>query len=190
MWGSPRPVEHIIQLDEVSDRVVTGDYEFRAIETPGHCRGHIALFEPTYRWLFTGDTYVGGRERAWTKEADMFALLGSLRTLAGLRPERLFPGSGNVRRTPQPDLYEKINYYTKLCEQVGRLTSAGFDFDAIKDRLVVHEPPIHRWTFGHHSAANLIRSCIEYNLLVQPSFHATPDGTPTDDRSISDSMKK
>lgn len=188
IWGMPPPVADVRPLDEVGDRVITPGYEFRAIETPGHCRSHIALFEPTYRWLFSGDTYLGGRECVWNDEVDMFALIGSLRVLAGLRPERLFPGSGYVRRTPQPDIHDKISYYLNLCRQVGRLTSAGFDFEAIRAQIVSREPAIHRWSFGHYSSANLIRSCIDYNLLVQPAIHGVPAGMPPGDRPVSDSL--
>ena len=129
------------------------------------------------------------QSHCFSDENDMFALVGSLRVLAGLRPERLFPGSGYVRRVPQPDLHEKINYYLKLCQQVGRLTSAGFDFEAIRSRVIVQEPGIHRWTMGHYSSANLIRACIDYNLLVQPSMHGVPDGMPPHQRPLSDSLQ-
>ncbi|MDR0434051.1 MAG: MBL fold metallo-hydrolase [Gracilibacteraceae bacterium] len=32
-----------------------GDYQFRVLETDGHCHGHLCLYEPEHRFLFSGD---------------------------------------------------------------------------------------------------------------------------------------
>ena len=34
------------------------------IHAPGHSPDHICLFEPERGWLFSGDTYIGGQDRA------------------------------------------------------------------------------------------------------------------------------
>ena len=123
LWGRPQPVQGLRSLDEVDDRITTAAYSFRVVETPGHTAHHVSLFEPTQRWLFSGDAYIGGEDRAWPGSYDLFGTISSLRTLASLRPERLFPGSGRVRRTPLPDIHAKIGYYTRLAEQTARLQS-------------------------------------------------------------------
>ena len=174
VWGAPRPVEGAIALDTIDDQLQTENYRFRVIETPGHSRDHISLFEPEQRWAFTGDAYIGGREKAWTPEVDMFATVGSLRTLASLRPERIFPGSGQVRRTPQPDLHAKIGYFVALSREVGRLEASGLDVQAIVDRLMPQTPTIQRWTLGHFSAKSLVDACRAYNALI------FPNGLPAD----------
>ena len=87
-WGTPEPCAGVCSLDDVDDRIVTGEFVLRAIETPGHSRDHVAYFEPRYRWLFSGDAFIGGRDVAWAPEFDMFAIVSSLRTMASLRPER------------------------------------------------------------------------------------------------------
>jgi hypothetical protein len=70
-------------LDEVADRLCTPRYTLRAVETPGHSRDHVSYFEPSLRWLFCGDAFVGGRDLACTPELNLFAAVSSLRTLAG-----------------------------------------------------------------------------------------------------------
>lgn len=191
VWGMPRPVKDAIALDAVGDRLTAGDYTFRVIETPGHCSDHISLFEPNQRWLFTGDAFIGGRDLAWSPEIDMFSTIGSLRTLASLRPERIFPGSGNVRRNPQPDLQAKIGYLVALSQEVGRLEAKGLDVPAIVDRLIPQTPSIQRWTLGHFSSRALVEACRAYNAVV------FPEGAPPEDSStarrpwpISDSPPK
>ena len=51
----PGPAPRIEPLSE-GDVIDIGGLQFTVIETPGHTLGSIALYEPTKRWLFTGDT--------------------------------------------------------------------------------------------------------------------------------------
>ncbi len=85
----------------------------------------MSYFEPHRRWVFSGDAFIGGRDVAWPPDYDMFAVISSMRALASLRPERLFPGSGHVRRTPLPDLHGKITALIQLSNQVMKLDADG-----------------------------------------------------------------
>ncbi|MCK4316124.1 MAG: MBL fold metallo-hydrolase, partial [Anaerolineae bacterium] len=62
MWGWPEPS----RAQSVSDGEVIGTerHRFQVIYTPGHSPDHICLYEPDQGWLFTGDLFVGGRDRA------------------------------------------------------------------------------------------------------------------------------
>ncbi len=164
-WGKPRSVESVQLLDEIDNRVETPNYHLRAVETPGHSADHTCYFEPTQRWLFSGDAYLAGRDSAWTPEADLFNLLGSLRVLAGLRPERLFPSSGAIRRTPQPEIHEKIAYLSQLASEVGKLEALGMSTAEISACLFESEQPLRFWTLGHYAPAHLIEACSSYNAL-------------------------
>ncbi len=175
MWGRPEPVRGLRSLDDVDDRISTPSYTFRVIETPGHSPAHVSYFEPAQRWLFCGDAFIGGEDRAWPKSYDLFGVVSSLRALASLRPERMFPGSGRVRRTPLPDIHAKIGYYTRLAEQVAERQSSGAGMGDIVTALLGGESRMHFWTGGHFSAANLIRACQEYNALLKPDIFAEFD---------------
>jgi glyoxylase-like metal-dependent hydrolase (beta-lactamase superfamily II) len=52
VWGVPKAIKQVRALDDVDNTLRTSAYTFRIIETPGHSRDHISLFEPTQRWLF------------------------------------------------------------------------------------------------------------------------------------------
>jgi glyoxylase-like metal-dependent hydrolase (beta-lactamase superfamily II) len=169
LWGRPQPwLGPITITDEVSDRIETTSHTFRVIETPGHTADHIALFEPTQRWLFSGDTYLHGHDDAWTPEADLFGVVCSLRTLASLHPERLFASDGRISRTPLPELHGKIGLLVQHARDVARMDALGLTPDEMVLQLFQKEPPLHFWTMGHYSARHLIAACRSYNALFMP----------------------
>lgn len=192
VWGKPQPVAGVRSLDEVDDRVKTPAFTLRAIETPGHSRDHVSYFEPNDRWLFCGDAFIGGRDTAWSTEPDLFATISSLRTLASLRPERLFPGSGRVRRTPLPDLQGKIGDLTQLANEVLKLEAGGYKVAEMVEMLFAGEPRIHLWTMGHFSAANLIEACRSFNALTAPldGSQSSPALRPGRPDNLTDSSTK
>ena len=165
LWGKPRSLDGVRLLDEIDNRLETPDHLLRVVETPGHSSDHVSFFEPTQRWLFSGDAFVGGRDQACSPEFDLFSTLGTLRMLADLRPERLFPGSGHVRRTPQPELHEKIGYFKRLANEVVKLDALGMTVPEMVACLFDGEPPVRFWTGGHFSAANFVKACQSYNAV-------------------------
>jgi glyoxylase-like metal-dependent hydrolase (beta-lactamase superfamily II) len=52
-YHARRPLE--LTLLREGDRIGIGDYSFTCIETPGHTRGHLCLYEPQKKFLFSGD---------------------------------------------------------------------------------------------------------------------------------------
>ena len=164
LWGTPQPFYSTEVPDEPMIR--TPNYVFHMVETPGHSQDHICLYEPNQGWLFSGDAFIGGRERAWSPEFNMFGTISSLRTLIALRPRRLFPGSGNVRRDPMPVLQGKLMHLTNLCASVADLDADGLPTEQIIQRLLGGESTMHFWTRGHFSAENLVSACRSYNGLV------------------------
>ncbi|MBW7881241.1 MAG: MBL fold metallo-hydrolase [Caldilineaceae bacterium] len=186
VWGTPSPVRGVQSLDEIADEIRTPEFTLRVIETPGHSRDHVSFFEPRFRWLFCGDAFIGGRDIAWTPEFDMFSIVSSLRTMASLRPERLYPGSGHVRRTPLADLHGKIGDLIQLANEVLKLESSGYSVHEMVEMLFRGEPRIHWWTFGHFSAAHLVEACRTYNALVTPGDLASL--APRDRRGRTDDL--
>lgn len=175
-WGIPQPVKDVVSLDEIANTITTPSYHFRAVETPGHTPDHISFYEPHLRWVFCGDAFIPGRMRTWPKDADLFGVVSSLRTLADLRPERLFPAGAPVRRTPLPDLHDQIGVYIRLAREVAMLDAAGMSCEEMALRLFRGEPRAPFWTEGHLTAANLIDALRSYNALVEP-YPESP-GTP------------
>lgn len=174
LWGAPKAVAAV---EALGLRVQTDSFSLRVVETPGHSRDHVAFFEPRQRWLFSGDAFIGGRDRAWSPEFEMFGMISSLRGLAALHPERLFPGSGHVRRTPLPEIHGKIGHLLTLCRDVSQLDAVGMPDEEIIRRVWGGESSMRFWTGGHFSAHNLLGACRRYNELFDPEFELARSGS-------------
>lgn len=84
------------------------DWRLRVIETPGHTRDSISLWQPRLRSLFVGDLLPGGGGTVIIDppDGDMTQYLASLERVAALEPVTLFPAHGSpqgaaVRRIRQ-----------------------------------------------------------------------------------------
>jgi glyoxylase-like metal-dependent hydrolase (beta-lactamase superfamily II) len=53
MYHARRPFE--LTLLREGDTINIGEYDFRCVETPGHTRGHMCLYEPNKKIFFSGD---------------------------------------------------------------------------------------------------------------------------------------
>lgn len=168
LWGYPQPFNQMVSLDTADNVIKSPNFLLRVVETPGHSADHITLFEPNQRWLFCGDAFISGRDDTWALEYDMFGVISSLRTLASLRPERIFPGDGKVTRTPLPELHEKIGQLIRLAREVARLDASGRTVPEIVAHLFSRESTMNFWTWGHYSAAHLVEACRSYNAIFAP----------------------
>jgi len=75
-----------------------GGIELEVIHTPGHTPGSVCYYEPDRRWLFSGDTVFahGAFGRVDLPGGNAFELMESLKRLAELEVERLYPGHEDV----------------------------------------------------------------------------------------------
>lgn len=156
-WGWPEPA----QARPLPDAVTTNRYCFLVVPTPGHTPEHVALYEPQEGWLFSGDAFIGGRDRALMTDSDIHAIIASLRRILELDPRWLFPGSGKPRERPAGEIREKIRYLEDLRDRVLALHEQGLPPRAIRDRVLGRETLLAWATFGHMSGLNLVRSCLQ-----------------------------
>ena len=163
-WGYPPPSV----AKPVGEVVETTHHRFQVIHTPGHSLDHICLYEPEKGWLFTGDAYIGGRDRALRADYDIYAIIDSLKKLADLETSRLFPGSGTVRDNPRQDLVRKIEYLEETGSRVRELHQKGLSLSQIRREIFGGELPIAYITLGHFSGRNLVRSYLESSSGAAP----------------------
>lgn len=156
MWGYPTPCRG----SAVGNIVETENFCFEVIPTPGHSEDHICLYEHGEGWLFTGDAFIGGRDRALRDDYDVWRIIASLKKIAGLKITVLFPGSGNVRYNPRMEIKRKIEYLEELGDQVLALYRKGMGYRGIYRELFGREKLLSYVTLGHFSGKNLIRSYI------------------------------
>jgi len=151
-WGLPEPSN----ASPIGDTVETEKYVFQVIETPGHSPDHIALYEPSEGWLFSGDAYVGGRDLAYRKVYSPRLIMESLRKLASLEISFLFPGSGTVHRNGREKILSKLEGMEELKEHILELHRQGLPPKVIARKVVGREPFITWLTLGDFSALNLV----------------------------------
>lgn len=156
-WGRPKPCD----AGAVGDWVQTDRFRFQVIPTPGHSPDHICLFEPDRGWLFSGDAYIGGEDRALRHGYDIHTTLTSLKRLAELSVEMIFSGSGTVRDEGRKPLLYKIAYLEELGERIRTLHQEGLSARQIRRRLFGRELPITYLTLGHFSSMHLVRSYLK-----------------------------
>jgi glyoxylase-like metal-dependent hydrolase (beta-lactamase superfamily II) len=161
MWGWPDPSRGM-PVDD-GDTVFTEHHAFQVLHTPGHAADHICLYEPAQGWLFTGDLYVGGKDRALRAGYDIWQIIASLERVAALEITTMFPGSARIPDEPQCALADKIAHLEGLGEQVLTLRDKGASVSEIVRRLCGRPMPIELLTLGHFSRRNLVRSYLGSN---------------------------
>jgi glyoxylase-like metal-dependent hydrolase (beta-lactamase superfamily II) len=161
MWGWPEPSQaRPVSPGEV---IATARHRFEAIHTPGHSPEHICLYEPEAGWLFTGDLFVGGRDRALRAGSDVWEIIASLRCVAALGATTLYPGSAKVRPNPTEALAAKLEHLERLGERVLELDRRGRIEPEIVRELCGRPMWIELITLGHFSRRNLVRSYLGCN---------------------------
>jgi glyoxylase-like metal-dependent hydrolase (beta-lactamase superfamily II) len=158
-WGWPEPCQ--AQAVAEGDIIATERYQFEVIYTPGHSQDHLCLYEPQQGWLFSGDLFVGGKDRAIRQGSDIWTMIASLKRIAALPLEWLFPGSARVRQNPAKELADKIAYYESLGEQMLDLHRRSYSETQIVRCLCGGTMNVEWVTLGHFSRRWLVRSYID-----------------------------
>jgi glyoxylase-like metal-dependent hydrolase (beta-lactamase superfamily II) len=153
-WPTPsngKPLEdgEVIQTDK---------YRFQVIYTPGHSPDHLCLYEPEQGWLFSGDLFVGGKDRALREGYDIWRIIASLKRVAELPLKTMFPGCARVREDPRQDLADKIAYLETTGEKVVALRGKGMSVGAIARALFGGPMLIEFVTSGRFSRRRLVES--------------------------------
>lgn len=162
-WGMPSP--SIAQPVENGAIIDTGIFHFQVIYTPGHSQDHLCLYEPDQRWAFTGDLFVGGRDRAIRADSNIWQIIESLKMIAALPLEGMYPSSARTRLKPESDLKSKIGYLEGTGEEIINLANQGYGLEEISHKIFGGPMWIEFITLGHFSRRCLTRSYLENKLV-------------------------
>ncbi|HEX9617760.1 MAG TPA: MBL fold metallo-hydrolase [Anaerolineales bacterium] len=160
-WGYPDPstAQPLVDGAEIKSE----KYCFQVLYTPGHSPDHLCLYEPREDWLFTGDLFVGGRDHALRAGTEIWQIIASLKLLAALPANMLFPGSARVRENPAMELAGKAAYLEELGERVLELHHEGRSESQIA-RAACGGPMWIEWiTLNHFSRRQLVRAYLAGN---------------------------
>ncbi len=111
----------IAEVAPIGPAVVTEHLRLEVIESPGHCPGHICLFEPNKRWLFSGDLYVAADLDSQLGDADGPQWIASLEAVLKLKPAWLFDAHGSIfagEEAVRRQLQRKLDFLRAIRDRV------------------------------------------------------------------------
>jgi glyoxylase-like metal-dependent hydrolase (beta-lactamase superfamily II) len=117
-------------LLEGGEEIITGDYTLKVINTPGHTPGHIALYEPRKKFLFSGDVLLPTivTNAAVNVQHIPFPLqqyLDSLRKLKELDIDLVLPGHEYPFTDHRKRIEELFRHYEKKSREIRKAMADG-----------------------------------------------------------------
>lgn len=158
-WGYPVPTK----VKPIAQRINTARYAFRVVETPGHCAGHICLYEASQGWCFTGDLFAREKPKFIRPEENIGLIIASMRKVLEQADDRLvlFTAVGKIVEDGKKALMECIDYLSGLAAQVKGLAQRGASIESIVKDVFGGEHAFAGLTNGQFSTYNLVRSLLE-----------------------------
>jgi glyoxylase-like metal-dependent hydrolase (beta-lactamase superfamily II) len=160
-----------VNVAPVGDALATKRFYFEVHHLPGHCPGHICLFEPKKGWLFSGDLYIAPDLDSQLADADGPQWIASLGKAIALQPSCLFDAHGTILTDPaavQVLLQRKRDFLIAIRERVHAaagqpqpiqaLTRKVFDRRDLIEYLSLHDGWMSLITGSDFSRGNLIKS--------------------------------
>jgi glyoxylase-like metal-dependent hydrolase (beta-lactamase superfamily II) len=111
------------------DRINIGDYSFECVETPGHTKGHLCLYEPGKKILAAGDHILGDITptiQLWSDEWNpLEEYLASLEKVHKLDIELVLPGHRGMIRNCKKRIRELRDHHERRLEEIVSILRKG-----------------------------------------------------------------
>jgi glyoxylase-like metal-dependent hydrolase (beta-lactamase superfamily II) len=111
------------------DTLNVGEYTLRAIETPGHSYGHVCLYEPNKKVLFSGDHVLGDitpNIQAWSDDQDPLDLyITSLKKVLKMEIAMILPGHRTIIQDGKKRINELIEHHRVRANEVVTILARG-----------------------------------------------------------------
>jgi len=111
------------------DILTIGDFKFQCIETPGHTRGHMCLYEPHKKVFLSGDHIlcdITPNIQLWIDEWNpLKEYLASLDKVYGLDIELVLPGHRSIFTNWRERIEELKNHHQERAEEILSILEKG-----------------------------------------------------------------
>jgi glyoxylase-like metal-dependent hydrolase (beta-lactamase superfamily II) len=111
------------------DTISVGNYQFKCIETPGHTKGHMCLYEPKMKIFVAGDHLLNDitpNIQLWSDEWDpLKEYLASLDKVYELDIELVLPGHRSIFRNCKERILELKDHHQKRLEEIISILRKG-----------------------------------------------------------------
>lgn len=172
----------IADAQPVGASVSTEHTRFEVIETPGHCPGHICLFEPERKILFSGDLYIAADLDSQLGDADGPKWITSLEQSLQLRAEWLFDAHGTVLEGAEAveqhlsrklaflqTIRDRVDEYATHAQTIEELTRKVFDRRGLVDFVSFGEGWLSLITGSDFSRSNIVKSFLREKFQQEAS---------------------
>lgn len=156
-----------------------GEYTFYCLETPGHTKGHLCLYEPEKKVLFAGDHILKDITPNISLRSDeenpLKDYLGSLEKILQLEVDLVLPGHRSVFSDCRQRIEElKGHHRARVAEVLEILGSGELDAYQVAAKMTwdlsypswEHFPVMQRW-FAHGEAIAHLKYLEEEGLVVR-----------------------
>jgi glyoxylase-like metal-dependent hydrolase (beta-lactamase superfamily II) len=160
-----------VEVRPIGARLHTSHFEFEVHHLPGHCPGHICLFEPRRRWLFSGDLYIAADLDSQLTDANGPEWIESLNKAIALAPACLFDAHGVIltgenevmdllvrKRNFLCDLQRRILVAAQQAGSIREITRRVFNRQDLVDRFSFSDGWLSLLTGSDFSRGNLVKS--------------------------------
>lgn len=119
-YGAPSVVDYIHLTGGETFEI--GDYTFHTIPTPGHSHGHMCLYEPQKKILFSGDHILGDitpNIQAWSDDQNPLDLyIRSLKSVIELDVTLCLPGHRTIIKDFRKRIGELLEHHRRRANEV------------------------------------------------------------------------
>jgi endoribonuclease LACTB2 len=140
-----------VEVRPIGERLHTSQFEFEVHHLPGHCPGHICLFEPRRRWLFSGDLYIAAGLDSQLTDANGPEWIESLNKAIALAPACLFDAHGVILIGENEVMDLLVRKRDFLCELQRRILAAAQQASSIREitrRVFNRQDLVDRFSFS------------------------------------------
>jgi glyoxylase-like metal-dependent hydrolase (beta-lactamase superfamily II)/predicted DCC family thiol-disulfide oxidoreductase YuxK len=187
--GQPPPITGSVK--PMGARVATASGALEVIPTPGHSDDHVSFYDPRFKLLFAGDSFMGGYFSSPNPDVDSLVWIETLERLLELGVEILVEGHGHIhtlsreipdipdvviRRAPEAELKAKLDFFYWVRRQIETGQQEGMPPSAIAATCF---PWGRRWSwerFGADLAARVLSGGEFSRAELVRSFRRRPTG--------------
>jgi glyoxylase-like metal-dependent hydrolase (beta-lactamase superfamily II) len=152
MWGIPKESK----VQPIPDTIKGEKFKLNVIHTPGHSPGHICLYEPTQKWLFSGDLFFGTKIFYLRTLEEFQPQLDSLKKLAQLDISTIFCSFRGKIQNGNEKIQKKITYMKELKQNVLDLHEQGDSPKKIRRKLLGREDHMRYMTNNDFTKQHLV----------------------------------
>jgi glyoxylase-like metal-dependent hydrolase (beta-lactamase superfamily II) len=160
MFGKIKP--YLIPTQPFPEKIITENFEFLPIYTPGHSEDHTVFLEPHQGWLFAGDLFVSTKIKYFRRGEDLGEQIESIKRVLQEDFDVIFCGHFPQFKNGKELFKKKLQYFEDFYGSVKYYHQQGYDSKAIMKAMKLKE--IH-WlkyaTFFDVSVELMVQSVID-----------------------------